>query len=264
MRRRRARVGLRARVAVVAAAVRSPSADSSRRPSGVARAGVVALVERRADDRVGADAAAGAVALSVCVQRLPSLQPRAVRAWRVRAHARPRAAGAGVVALVERRADDRVAADAGAGAVHCRSACRGCRRCTPCRPRSAGSSTCPCPGCRCRRRGTGRAACRRPGSPPTHVPAPLHCRSACRRCRRCSRCRRRSAGSSTRPCRDCTSPRRGTGRAACRSPGCRRRTCRRRCTGRSACRRCRRCRRSRSARSGFEQTPAVHVPASWH
>src|SRR5262249_44462964 len=80
----------------------------------IAGAGVVALVEGRADDGVRPDAggAPGRVGLRAGVAVGAGA---AVRLGRVRAGAVRRIAGAGVVALVEGGADDGVRPDAGAG-----------------------------------------------------------------------------------------------------------------------------------------------------
>src|SRR5262249_11790688 len=80
----------------------------------IAGAGVVALIERGADDRVGprADAGLAGVALRAGVAVGAG---RAVGLLGVGAGAVRRVTGAGIVALIERGADDRVGPRADAG-----------------------------------------------------------------------------------------------------------------------------------------------------
>src|SRR5262249_11447187 len=105
----------------------------------IARSRKVALIGRRTDDRIGADAAAARALIRLraevaVVARIVVVDPARARAvahvvgagvaiWRaggshrrrrIGAHARTGIARADVVALAERRADDRVGADAAA------------------------------------------------------------------------------------------------------------------------------------------------------
>jgi hypothetical protein len=137
----------------------------------------------------------------------------------------------------------------------CQSGCTRCRRCMRYRSPSPGSSTRPSTDRTFLPRDTGRSRRRfwdwprctcRPGKYPT----------ACTHRRRCTRYRSPSPGSSTRPSRGCTFPRRGTDRSRCRLwdwPRCTRRSG----TCQTACTRCHRCTPSRSPSPGSSTLPST-------
>src|SRR5262249_52500686 len=99
-------VDLGARVVVIAAGAVGEGGGRARAEHRGARAGRVALVARRANDRVaaGADARLARVRLRA---QIVVVAARPVGDGGVRASAGGRVAGAGAVALVGRRADDR-------------------------------------------------------------------------------------------------------------------------------------------------------------
>src|SRR5439155_1088754 len=108
-----ASVGLGAGITVGAGAAVGLARSGAGAVGGIASAGVVTLIEGRADDRARAraDARLAGVALRASATVVAG---RAVNLVRVGACARPRIAGASVVALIEGATDDRVRARADA------------------------------------------------------------------------------------------------------------------------------------------------------
>src|SRR5262249_4550623 len=111
---RLAGVGLGAAVAVVAGHAVGLGGIGAGAVGRVADAGIMALIERGADDRVRARADAGLAGVALRTG-VPVVAGRAVGVGGVGAGAGGRVAGAGVVALVEGGADDRIGRRAGAG-----------------------------------------------------------------------------------------------------------------------------------------------------
>ena len=198
-------------------AVPSASAGSSRRPVAGRRCRRRGTGPARRRSPGSSPCRCRAWQVSVCVHALPSLHAVPLRLRRVRAGAGRRVAGAGVVALVGRRA-----------------ASPGCRRrrrrawqvsvCVQALPSLqavpsafGGFEQTPVVGLQVPAHvALVRAPCSVTGFAAGADAAPGRCRSACRRCRRCRRCRWPSPGWSRRRSPGCRCPPCGTGPARCR------------------------------------------------
>ncbi len=113
-RTRLTRIGLRASIVIAASRTIGDIRVGTRTCGGVARSGDVALIERRADDRIGAIARAIGARIRLRTS-IAVIACRAFRGLRIGAHARRRIARSGDVALIGRRADDRIGARARTG-----------------------------------------------------------------------------------------------------------------------------------------------------
>src|SRR5262249_3166477 len=104
------RVGLGAEVTVVAPGAVRARRIGTQAGRRVADAGVVALVARRADDGVGADAHAGLTRVDLGAEVAVGARG-AVGLCGIGTHAGGRVADTGIVTLIARRADDGIHAD---------------------------------------------------------------------------------------------------------------------------------------------------------